>query len=80
VQSGEYTVAGETGKAYTVTFPTNATLLSGGNSMTVNNFTENSAASPTVPATFNVGGTLNVGANQPAGLYQGTYTITVNYQ
>lgn len=80
VQAGAYGVAGEAGKAYTVSFPANATLTSGGNTMTVDTFTENSAASPTVPATFNVGGTLNVGANQPAGLYQGTYTITVNYQ
>lgn len=30
--------------------------------------------------TFNVGGTLRVGANQPAGAYVGTYPVTVVYQ
>lgn len=29
---------------------------------------------------FNVGGTLRVGANQPAGVYTGTYPVTVMYQ
>lgn len=29
---------------------------------------------------FNVGGTLRVGANQPAGTYVGTYPVTVVYQ
>jgi len=30
--------------------------------------------------TFNVGGTLAVGANQTAGSYSGTYSVAVNYQ
>ena len=30
-------------------------------------------------ATVNVGGTLNVGLNQAAGNYTGTYPVTVNY-
>ena len=29
---------------------------------------------------FTVGGTLNVGANQPAGAYSGTFTATLDYQ
>lgn len=28
---------------------------------------------------FRVGGTINVGANQPAGDYSGTFSLTVNY-
>jgi spore coat protein U-like protein len=28
---------------------------------------------------FAVGGTLNVGANQPSGVYTGTFTVTANY-
>ena len=30
-------------------------------------------------ATFNVGGSLNVPANTPAGAYTGSYTVAVNY-
>lgn len=29
---------------------------------------------------INIGGTLAVGANQPVGLYRGTFSITINYQ
>lgn len=29
---------------------------------------------------FTVGGTLNVGANQPGGVYSGTFTVTADYQ
>jgi hypothetical protein len=32
------------------------------------------------PQAFFVGGTLSVGANQPAGVYTGTYTVSANYQ
>ena len=38
----------------------------------------------TIPAsgtiTYNMGGRLNVGANKPAGLYSGTFSVTLNYQ
>lgn len=30
--------------------------------------------------TFRVGGTLNVGANQPGGVYNGSFVVTVQYQ
>ena len=42
-----------------------------------------SAPSVTLSATggsFQVGGTLNVGANQTAGDYSGTFNVTANYQ
>lgn len=29
---------------------------------------------------FDIGARLNVGANQPSGLYAGTFTLTMNYQ
>jgi hypothetical protein len=31
------------------------------------------------PFTFNVGGTLAVGANQPSGTYRGTFNVTIDY-
>lgn len=80
VQAGRYDVAGQAGKVYTINFPASATLNSGGNTMTVDTFTDDAPASPTVPSSFNVGGTLNVGISQAPGTYTGTYTITVNYQ
>jgi spore coat protein U-like protein len=70
------------------------TLTGPGPSMTVSNFLIGPAptlqqigASPNyriLPANgifwFTVGGTLNVGANQPAGYYSGTFTTTLDYQ
>lgn len=69
------------------------TLTGPGPSMTVNNFTigpapslQPAGASPNfriIPADgifwFTVGGTLNVGANQPGGTYSGTFNTTLVY-
>lgn len=74
--------------------PVTITLTGPGPSMTVNNFTIGPAptlqqigGSPNYriqPANgifwFTVGGTLNVGANQPGGAYSGTFTATLDYQ
>ena len=74
--------------------PTPITLTGPGPSMTVNNVLigpaptlqqlGNSPNYRIVPANgifwFTVGGTLNVGANQPAGAYSGTFTATLDYQ
>jgi hypothetical protein len=85
--AGNFTITGEPNQAYTVTFSASATLDDGGgNTMTVDTFTDNSP-SPLSGAgtdTLLVGGTLNIGANQAAGAYStnfgGTpYTVTVNY-
>jgi spore coat protein U-like protein len=73
---------------------TSITLTGPGPAMTVNNFAIGPA--PTLqqigassnyriqPANgifwFTVGGRLNVGANQPAGYYSGTFTTTLDYQ
>lgn len=74
--------------------PATVTLSGPGPSMTVNNFAigpqptlQQIGGSPNyriVPAngifSFTVGGRLNVGANQPAGIYSGTFTATIDYQ
>lgn len=74
--------------------PATITLTGPGPSMTVDNFVIGPAptlqqigASPNYriqPANgifwFTVGGRLNVGANQPAGAYSGTFTATLEYQ
>ncbi|MBX7514521.1 DUF4402 domain-containing protein [Qipengyuania sp. GH38] len=74
-----FTVTGDAGRAYSIV-TTGGSVTSGGNSMT---FTTDAPASGTLSATgsdnFSVGGTLNVGANQAAGSYSGSYDATVSY-
>lgn len=74
-----FTVTGDASRAYSIV-TTGGTVTSGGNSMT---FITDSPASGSLSATgtdsFSVGGTLNVGANQAAGSYSGSYTATVSY-
>jgi hypothetical protein len=79
---GAFKVAITSGSANFFFFlPTNATLSSGGNTMTVSAFTSNPAgltgtvAGPPGSIVVTVGATLSVAANQPAGTYSGTYSI-----
>ena len=86
--AGQFTITGEPGQAYSVTFSANARMENAdGDFMTVDTFDDNNP-SPIDGGgsdTLLVGGTLNVGANQPSGNYStatgtGTpYTVTVNY-
>ena len=85
--AGNFTITGEPNQAYTVSFSLSATLDDGGgNTMTVNNFTDNNPSPLDAGGTDTllVGGTLNIGASQAAGNYSTTtggtpYTVTVNY-
>ena len=68
---------------YVITLPSSITVTATGGTMTVNAFT----CSPTSPGTLDatgaqvltVGATLNVGANQADGTYNGTFPVTVAY-
>ena len=88
--AGTFTISGQGGQAYTLTFSGVATLENaGGDQMTADTFTDDSAG--TIPGTgastedFNVGATLNLDPSQPSGSYStatgggSEYTITVNY-
>jgi hypothetical protein len=79
-----FDVTGSADSAYVATVPAGSvTLTSGGNTMTVDNFTANYPAGTTLVAgasSFEVGGRLNVGAAQPAGVYSGTFSVSVEYQ
>ena len=84
--AGIFTITGEAGRTYVVTFSASATLSDGSNTMTVDSFTHNSSGTLVGNSeSFQVGGTLNVGANQISGSYSTTnaggspFTITVNY-
>ncbi len=85
VAAADFTVSGQASYTYAITLPTNETLTSGGNTMTVNSFT----SYPSSTGLLNGGGTqdLTVGAtlNVTAAQASGTYTnasgvpVTVNY-
>ena len=81
--ASSFTVGGEAGYAYAVSFPSATVTLTKTNStetMTVGTFTSNSTNSLTGGTqTLLVGATLNVGAAQVAGAYVGTYTVKVDY-
>jgi hypothetical protein len=88
VTAASFTVSGMAAYTYSILLPAAATTITGaGLPMTVDIFTSTPtvAAGGTLDGTGNqtllVGATLNVGANQAAGLYtSGTpFTVTVNY-
>lgn len=77
-----FSVSGQSGSTFAISLPTSATLSNGASSMTLNAFAHNAGVTPALTGgtkTFNVGATLNIGANQAAGAYSGTYAVTVNY-
>jgi hypothetical protein len=65
------------------TSPATLTLVGGGATLTVANWTLDGNTTRKVPASsafnFSVGGTLNVAAGQADGTYTGTFNITVQY-
>ncbi len=73
------------GKMIIISLPSNGSVLltNGTSNMTVNNFVSNAPANGqlNVPAfTMKVGATLQVGTNQQAGNYAGTFPVIVEYQ
>ncbi|MGA7617406.1 MAG: DUF4402 domain-containing protein [Thermoanaerobaculia bacterium] len=83
--------SGKGNRHFWVGLPASTTISNGASSMTVDTFQSNLLASyplcgsgappgqcPTAPYTIQVGATLHVNANQPAGTYVGTFTITTN--
>ena len=86
VTAASFTVTGTPGYTYAITLPVAAlTITSGGPSMTVDTWTSNPTPTGILTGgteTLTVGATLNVGANQAAGVYgipAETFTVTVNY-
>lgn len=81
-QRGQFTVSGATsGYLVGITVPASTTLNSGGNSMALTLAPSlTSFTSTGVSQVFFVGGTLSVGANQAAGTYTGTYSVSADYQ
>ena len=77
-----FDVTGTSGATYALTLPTSANITSGANTMLVDTFVSSIGATGTLAGgaeSFNIGGTLNVGAAQPTGAYAGTFTVNVEY-
>lgn len=81
-----FTVTGTNNANVVLTLPASATLTRSGGTetMTITGFNSNPPGafqlSGTGSATFNVGGTLGVAAAQAAGVYNGTFSVSVEYQ
>lgn len=83
-----FTVGGTNGASVVVSLPAGpATLtrVSGTETMLLSGFNSNPAGAIVLNATtglanFNVGGTLNVASGQVAGVYSGTFNVSVEYQ
>lgn len=78
--AGAFTVTGASGASYSVTIPASVSLTGPGTAMSASLTDDASGTLTGGSETFNVGATLSVGANQTAGSYSGTYTVSVDYQ
>lgn len=75
-----FDVTGTAGETVSVASDPSVTLTSGTSSMTANIVASVSTLTLTGgTGSFNVGGLLNVGANQADGAYEGSFNVTVNY-
>ena len=79
---GRFTVSGATsGYVVAISVPATTTLTSGANTLSLGLTSSTTTFTSTgAPQVFYVGGTLAVGANQAAGNYTGTYTVSADYQ
>lgn len=81
-----FAVSGENSAGFNLTLPDNddvkMTRTGGTEEMEVTNFTHNSGLvlSSSGAATFSVGATLNLDADQVAGDYTGSFNVTIAYQ
>lgn len=83
-QAASFDVTGDSTYSYAITLPENGTvtLISGENTMAVNDFVSSAGATSTLSDgsdSFTVGATLTVGAGQVPASYTGTFDVTVEY-
>ena len=81
-----FSVTGQESQSFKVTLPADGvvSIESGENSMNITDFDHNLGETPALDgtgnATLNVGAVLNVGVTQAAGVYTGTFDVTVAYE
>jgi spore coat protein U-like protein len=85
-QAASFKTIGSPGAAYYLVLPADGSVSltgpSGSDPMTIEGFVHSATGTldaATGEEIFNVGGTLNVGANQAPGQYTGTFTVTAAY-
>ena len=85
--AASFNISGAANAVYTVTLPDNdaVNISNGSNTMKVHSFTVyppsgSAKLGSDGLATFNIGGKLDVGANQQLGSYAGSFQVTVAYQ
>lgn len=78
-----FSLSGYPMATFTIDLPVSIQIISGSDEMMVDNFVSDLGSSSVLDAngesTLNVGATLNVDANQAAGLYTGTFDVIVAY-
>ncbi|MFN6085257.1 MAG: DUF4402 domain-containing protein, partial [Fluviicola sp.] len=78
-----FDIIGYADASFTISLPASILIASGANDMLVDNFISSLGATSTLDAAgaaaLKVGATLNVDANQPEGLYTGSFEETVAY-
>jgi hypothetical protein len=83
-QRAQFSLTGDPDAAYSITLPSQITISSGANTMTVNAFTSSPSGSGVLDGTGNatlyVGATLTLSANQASGSYADSFSVTVDYQ
>ena len=82
--AASWQIAGSKQCTVILTFPASITVTSGGDTTTVDTFNPDLTNPILIPnsgkITFKVGATLNVGVNQAAGTYTGTFNVNVIYE
>lgn len=83
IRVSTWVVTGIPGAPYAVTLPTSIVISNGTDIMYVRTFGRSGQTLLFLDAagngSFNVGAALHIGANQPAGIYTGTFNVTVGY-
>jgi hypothetical protein len=79
IRAGTFSVTGTGTQTFAITYPSSVNLSKGGDTMALQVAGPATGTLAAGAATINVGGTLTVALNQPAGAYAGTYSMTVEY-
>jgi hypothetical protein len=78
-----FSITGGAGGGFSIVLPSSVTLTGPGTSIQLTSLTSNPSSVGTFgaggTATLSVGGTLGISANQAAGIYSGSFSVTVNY-
>ncbi|MCE9538002.1 MAG: DUF4402 domain-containing protein [Bacteroidetes bacterium] len=85
VMAASFDITGGADLTYSITLPLNCVISSGGNNMTIDNFTSTPSATGTLSGIgtqqLKIGATLNIGGAQVPGTYMSgaAFSVTVNY-